>query len=66
MFNWFKNFFSSFEFNLFGTHSDVSGYEYNDIMNQDINDGFKRDREALASDWKAIGGDFRRVIKKSK
>ena len=28
----------------------------------DYFDGFKKDREALASDWGKIGGDFRRAI----
>ena len=30
--------------------------------NVDYFDGFKKDREALASDWGKIGGDFRRAI----
>ena len=30
----------------------------------DYFDGFKKDREALASDWRKIGGDFRRAIDK--
>jgi hypothetical protein len=28
----------------------------------DYFDGFKKDRDALASDWGKIGGDFRRAI----
>jgi len=28
----------------------------------DYFDGFKKDREALVSDWGKIGGDFRRAI----
>ncbi len=66
MLNWLRNFFSNFEFNLFGMNSRNTSYNYDEIINQDVNDGFKRDREALASDWKAIGGDFRKVIKKTK
>ena len=27
-------------------------------------DGFKKDREAIARDWRAVGGDMRRVMKR--
>jgi hypothetical protein len=65
MFNWFKNIFSNFEFDPFGLNARRdSYYNLDEIMNQDINDGFKKDREALASDWSAVMGDLKNATKK--
>lgn len=58
MFDWFKNIFSNFTF----FNSDIED-QANEILDQDQWDGFEKHKQALASDWKAIGNDFKKVIK---
>lgn len=45
---------------LFGTSSGV-GYYADEIRDQKPGDGFRRDAEALRSDWEAIGMDMRKA-----
>lgn len=47
---------------LFGTSSGL-GYRADEIRDQRPDDGFRRDAEALASDWRAIGMDMRHAMK---
>ena len=58
MFNWFKNMFSGFSLFDWSLHERAE-----EILNQDVYNGFEKDKEALASDWKAIGNDFKKIIK---
>ncbi len=65
MFNWFKNFFGTFEFDPFGidARNRVDAL-YEEIMSQDIEDGPRKDAEAISSDWKMVLGDFNKVYNK--
>lgn len=46
---------------IFGTSSGL-GYRADEIRNQRPGDGFRADAEALASDWRAVGGDMWRAM----
>lgn len=54
--SWFKCFLEGFVcvFDLFG----VLGKE-----DYDLDNGFEKDAEAIASDWQAVGDDIRLVMK---
>ena len=58
MFDWFKDMFSGFSLFDWNLHERTK-----EILNQDVHDGPEKDKEALASDWKAIGNDFKKIIK---
>jgi hypothetical protein len=46
---------------IFGTSSGLE-YRADEIRNQRPGDGFRKDAEALASDWRAVGGDMHRAM----
>ena len=58
MFDWFSKIFWPFSF-----FSDEVEQTQEEIINQTEFEGFEKDKEALRSDWKKIGDDFRKIIK---